>query len=196
MAEAFDKQLEIAAPYATALFALAREAGQADEVRGELEELARLSTETDPALAAFFSSRALNDDYRAAILEKTFRGKLSDLTLNTLQVMNAHSRTDILPALLRQYVLRQEEAAGQVEAVAISAAELDEPQRQAVAAVAAQVSGKKPLIEYQVDPTLVGGLILQIGDLRYDNSVRRQLAEAHERLKRRSERGLEVGTTE
>jgi F0F1-type ATP synthase delta subunit len=44
-----------------------------------------------------------------------------------------------------------------------------------------------------VDPRLIGGLVVQIGDCRFDNSVRRHLRDAHTRLMERSTRGLSIG---
>src|SRR5262245_53518326 len=127
MAESFDKQLEVADVYAEALFELARDNGKIDEVRDELEELIKFIQEVDdPALRNFFISRALDDDVRERYLEKWFRGKISDLTLNTLLVMNANGRNGLLEALYRCFVLREQAAAGQVEALATSAVELSD----------------------------------------------------------------------
>lgn len=197
MADSFDKQLEVADRYAEALFDLARDGGQLEEVRSELEELIKFIQEVDdPALRNFFVSRALDDDVREEFLEKWFRGKVSDLTLNTLLVMNANGRNGLLEALYRCFVLREQAAAGQVEATATSAVELSDSDKQAVREMATRLSGKKPLVEFRVAPDILGGLILQIGDLRYDNSLRSQLMEARERLFERSERGLEVSVSE
>jgi F-type H+-transporting ATPase subunit delta len=197
MADSFDKQLNIADAYAQALFELASEAGKIEEIRAELDELvAAADRMDDPLIREFFLSRALDDDVREQLLEKTLRGKISDITLNTLLVLNANGRHGLLVALRRCYVLRQEAAAGQVEATATSAVELDEAQKTAIQQLAANLSGKKPLIEFRVEPAILGGLILQIGDLRYDNSLRSQLLEARERLFERSERGLEVSVGE
>lgn len=193
MADSFDKQLDVADVYAEALFGLAREEGRIDEVRAELDELAiAVEKLEDPLVREFFMSPALDNAVRDALLEKTLRGKLSDLTLNTLLVMNANGRHGLLPALHRCYVLRQEEAAGQVEATATTAFELDAAQKHTVVETAARLSGKTPLVEFRVDPDLLGGLVLQIGDLRYDNSIRSQLREARRRMLERSERGLQV----
>ncbi|MBI5866033.1 MAG: ATP synthase F1 subunit delta [Planctomycetes bacterium] len=189
MADSFDKYLEFADVYAQALFELAREADRIDDVRSELDELVRLM-EIEPAFASFITSSALDDDHRAAGLEKMFRGRLSDMTLNTLLVMNDNGRHALLKALRRAFVLRQEDAAGQVEVAATSAVELDLDEKNRVAEAAAKLSGRKPLIDYRVDPSIVGGLILQIGDLRYDNSVATQLTAARDRLMDRSDRGL------
>lgn len=192
MADSFDKHLEVADVYAQALFELAREAGRVEDVRSELDELVKLM-QIEPGFANFMNSSALDDDHRNAGLEKMFRGKLSDMTLNTLLIMNDQGRNALLPALHRAYVLRQQDAAGQVEASVTSAVDLDDGQKSEIAATAARLSGKSPLITYKVNPAILGGLILQMGDVRYDNSLASQLSEARKRVLERSERGLAVG---
>ena len=74
-----------------------------------------------------------------------FHDRLSDMLLNTLQVMNRHGRLALLQPLLRAYDLRREQARGEVEVTATSAVELDAAQRAEVARVAAALSGKKPV---------------------------------------------------
>lgn len=195
MADSFDKQLEVADVYADALFALAREAGKVEEVRSELDELVKLS-EMGIGFSGFLSSRALDDDHRAAGLEKMFRGKLSDVVLNTLLVMNDNGRSGLFGALHHAYILRQQAAANQVDAFVTSAVALDDAQKKAVTDTAAQVSGKTPIVHYDVDPSILGGLIVTIGDWRYDNSVSRKLGVVRRRLLERAERGLPVGMAE
>ncbi len=192
MADKLDPQQAVASVYADSLFELARAAGQVDDVRSELEELVRL-VELQPSFGDFLASSAIQAERRADGLEKMFRGKLSDLVLNTLLVMNRNGRTGAVAGLLRSFVLAQEEAAGEVEVTATSAVELDEAQRERVASMAAELSGRKPVVEYTVDPAILGGLVLQIGDLRFDHSVRRQLEQAQLQLAERGRRGLAVG---
>ena len=191
MAESHEQALQIADVYAEALFGLAKQAGQIAEVRGELEELVRLE-EAERDFAAFMRSDAVDDDKREDSLEKMFRGRLSDMVLNTLQVMNHHDRAGLLPALLRCYVLRQERDAGQIEVVATSAVDLDESQRAEIRRWVAESSGYEPLVSYVVDPDIIGGLVVKIGDQRFDYSVRRHLHASRAQLLDRSRRGLNV----
>ncbi len=193
MVRQFDSGLEVADVYAAALFELAQEAGTVDVVWDELAELVRLH-EADAAFAAFIDSWAVDDDDRERSLEKIFRGRLGDMVLNTLQVMNRHDRAGLLPQLLRAFVLRVEVARGQVEVVATSAVTLTDAERAEIAKVAASLAGKTPLVEYVVDAGIIGGLVLQVGDYRLDNSIRRQLLTARDRLYERGNQGLEVGS--
>lgn len=193
MAETLDTQLELAEVYVAALFELAQKNGTVARVRSELEELARLAA-VDRDFASFLVSRAVDSDRRREALERTLRGKLCDELLNTLLVLTRRDRPIHVAALLRAFVLREEAAAGQVEVTVVSAVELTPAERATIEKTAAEISGRKPVMEYVVDADILGGLILQIGDLRYDNSVRRQLEVAYRQMLERAERGLTVGT--
>lgn len=192
MPEALDKLVAVVEPYAEALFALASAAGRTAVVFDELRELVRLA-ESEPGFAVFMTSRALDPDRRAAGLERMFRSRLDDLTLNTLLVMNRHGRYGLLAALCRAFELRMEREANEVEVQVTSAVELDEPMRHQIERTAAELTGRTPRVRYAVDAELVGGLVVQMGDWRYDNSVRRQLRTARAKLLERSQRGLPVG---
>ena len=78
-------------------------AGTIDETLAELEELVRL-LESDPGFAGFITAASVDDDDRQKSLEQIFRGRLSDIVLNTLQVMNQHNRAGLLHQLLRAFV--------------------------------------------------------------------------------------------
>ncbi|MBU0617962.1 MAG: ATP synthase F1 subunit delta, partial [Planctomycetes bacterium] len=141
----------------------------------------------------FMVSRALEAEGRAAGLERMFRNRLSDVMLNTLLVMSQHGRCGLLWALHRRYVRWQEEAANEIEVKVASAVELSSKQQAEAVEIAARASGKTPVVEYIVAPDILGGLILQVGQLRMDNSLRRHLRVARERLLERADRGLEAG---
>ncbi len=191
MPDSIDEQIELADVYAAALFDLAREAGRIREVGDELAEVVRLS-EQEPGFGRFLESVIIEEDARAGSLEAIFRGKLSDEVLNTLQVMNRHGRAGLVKALLRAYVLRQERDARQIEVVVTSAVPLDASQQQEVTRLAREISGREPLIEYRVEADILGGLVLRIGEYRYDSSLRQRLRTARQRLMERGERGLQT----
>lgn len=195
MAESLDTQLALADVYAAALFELAREAGTIDDTRDELDELVKLEKQ-EPDFAALMASSAIGTERREAALETLFRGRLSDTVLNALLVMNRNERSGLVAALSRRFVVRLDRHANQVVVTATSAFELSKDQKKDVLSTAAEITGKTPLVDFVVAPELLGGLVLQIEDWRFDNSVRRQLRVARTRLDERGERGLEVGVGE
>ncbi|MEW6250187.1 MAG: ATP synthase F1 subunit delta [Planctomycetota bacterium] len=180
--------MAIADVYATALFDLAQRADRLDEVREELEQiLAHRSA--DPQVRAFWVSEVISDEVRGQVLEKALRGRISDLVLDTLLVMNRHGRIQLLPQLARTLTIRIEAARNQVEVMARTAVEADPEQQAAVERLARDLSGKHPVMRWSVEPELLGGLVLEIGDKRYDNSIRRHLLQARELLLARLRRG-------
>ena len=195
MAESLNTQLALADVYAAALFELAREAGTINDTRDELDELVKLQKQ-EPDFAALMASSAIGSERREAALEKLFRGRLSDMVLNALLVMNRNERSGLVAALSRRFVVRLDRHANQVEVTASSAVELRGNQKKDVLATAREITGKTPLIDFVVDPALIGGLVLQIEDWRFDNSVRWHLGVVQARLAERGERGLEVGIEE
>ena len=188
------KGSDIAKVYADALFDLAKAAGTIDKIGAELQELASIQVQ-EPQFAEFLSSQVIDDDERERSLERMFRGRVDDTLLDTLQVMNQHGRIGLLPQLLRAFVLRIEEDRGQVEVRAISAVELSGVEQADVQTLAAQLTGRQPLMDYRIDPSIIGGLVLEVGGYRYDDSVRHNLDALRRRLLERSSRGLKIGVT-
>ncbi|MBP9027179.1 MAG: ATP synthase F1 subunit delta [Phycisphaerae bacterium] len=188
------KGSDIAKVYADALFDLAKAAGTIDKIGAELQELASFQVQ-EPQFAEFLSSQVIDDDERERSLERMFRGRVDDALLDTLQVMNQHGRIGLLPQLLRAFVLRIEEDRGQVEVRAISAVELSGVEQADVQTLAAQLTGRQPLMDYRIDPSIIGGLVLEVGGYRYDDSVRHNLDALRRRLLERSSRGLKIGVT-
>jgi F-type H+-transporting ATPase subunit delta len=185
--QAVEKGIDVAEVYAAALFALASEADLVDAVNEELGELAHLS-EQDPTFATFVSAVGIDTEDRAQSLERMFRGRLRDAVLNTLQVMNRHGRLGLLRPLQQAYVRQMEDARGQIEVQATSAVPLSGKEQEEVTRLAETLSGKHPLVRYTIDPEVIGGLIVQVGDHRLDNSIRQQLHAARAQLLARTTR--------
>lgn len=190
-----DQELKIADVYAEALFSLAEKQNAVADVRAELDELLKL-WESEAEFMRFMSSPAIGGDGREAGLEKIFSGRLSEIVLHTLLVMNQHGRTALLPALHRRYELRQENAANEVEVDVTSVIELQETEQKKLVKLAKKISGKEPIMRYHVDPEILGGLIMKVGSLRLDDSAATHLEAARNQLVLRAERGLKIATIE
>ncbi|MCH9035669.1 MAG: F0F1 ATP synthase subunit delta, partial [Planctomycetes bacterium] len=108
MARATDKELALAKVYSKAMLDLAESQGQAEELLDELHALADLLDENDQ-LDAFLSSPTVDVTARAQTLEKAFRGKASDLLVDSLQVLNRKERLGLLRAVCETYRLAHAE---------------------------------------------------------------------------------------
>ena len=97
----------VADGYARTLLELSEEAGASDETLAEFRELVSLM-ERDADFGGFMTSPAVDTDARRDVLEKYFRGKLSDLLLNALQVINRKDRAELIPLIYERYRLALE----------------------------------------------------------------------------------------
>jgi F-type H+-transporting ATPase subunit delta len=188
-----DKTAAVARVYAAALLALAEEDGRADEVRDELTALEEL-VERSPAFHDFLVSPAIGADERSASLEKALRGRASDLVADAVQVMNRKGRSGLLPAVAATYreahdVLRQ-----RVEVRVTSALPLTAAQRERLAAAVEAATGRQPSLEERVDPAILGGLVVQLGDRKADASLATRLKNLSAALLARASRQLRSGS--
>jgi F-type H+-transporting ATPase subunit delta len=187
-----DTAFEVADVYAGSLLELANESNSAAAVLEEFNDLiAYMGRDAD--FAGFMESPAVDDDVRRASLEKIFRGRLSDLLLNTLLVLNDRYRSDLIRAVHERYRLRLEEQLGQVEVEVASATELDSSARERLKQTLGKLFAREVILIERVDPDLVGGLLVQCGDRRYDVSVAKRLAGLREALYERASREVHSG---
>jgi F-type H+-transporting ATPase subunit delta len=187
-----DKVIAIARVYAGAMLELAEARGESEGLLDELRQLARLVA-SDSTLSAFLSSPLVGTDDRAKALEKTFRGRASDLLVDSLQVLNRKGRIGLLPAIAHVYEEQYNLAHDRVEVRVVSALPLDEGQRQRLRQAVKKRTGREAILEESVDPDLIGGLVVKIGDSKTDASVVTQLRSLSQKLLARASRQIQSG---
>ncbi len=189
MARLNQQELAVAGVYARALLALASDRDEADQIESELADLAGLLA-ANPEFESYLSSPLVDEDGRATALEKAFRERASDLVVNTIQVMNGKGRLGLLRALAEAYRLENEHRRGEVDVEVTTAVELSDELRQRIAVSASRYAGRTARLTENVDPKLLGGLVLKIGDRKIDGSLARQLHDARKGLFERASQEL------
>lgn len=180
---AFDeKATELARTYGDALINAAQNAGNAEEILVELEAIRDFVLKKYPTFAVMMASplRSLAD--KDAIIVKTFEGKALPTSVNFLRVLNRKGRLDILGSVLKSaretWERRQNRRKVSVRsAVALSQGQLDALTQRLQSSLQAT-----PVIAAEVDPGLIGGLVVQVGDVVFDGSVRNRLEQLRNRL--------------
>jgi len=157
--------------YAKALLGAAQQAGQADRVLEELESLESDVFKKMPALRLTLTSPRVAEDEKLALLDRAFAGKMSGVLLNFLKVTARHDRLNCLPDVLRSLRQLVNDAAGKVSVTVRSAYPLSNPLRNRIATRLGEVLKKQVTLDVEVDPDLLGGLVVRIGDTVYDGSV-------------------------
>lgn len=165
----------IASRYAKSLLELAVEKGQLDAVRADMDTFRSALANRDFTL--LLKSPIVHADKKLAILDAIFKDKMNPLTLAFLRISVQKGREPFLTDMAGAFIEQYRELKGILSVRVLSATPLDasvldrirEQLRQSGTA-----SGEVQL-ENVVDPALIGGFILELGDRRYDASVARKL---------------------
>ena len=150
-------------------------AGQSVAVLDELDAIVSEVFAQFPKLETVLGSLLVSPEEKAALLDRVFAAQISRLLLNFLKVVARHGRLDCLRAIRRQARILYEELRGNVRVRMTTATAVEPQQIEQIAAALAALLGQRPILETVVDPALIGGAVLRIGDTVYDGSVANQL---------------------
>jgi len=160
--------------YAKALFELAQEQGIAAEVEGELAAIAE-AVENTPEIRSFLTAPGISADRKVEAIAAALGGQASQIVLNTMGLLIQRGRQTEIPGLLEAYRRIAGEALRRVDAIVTSAQPLGEEELKKLAARFGELTGKTVRVKNVVDPSLLGGLTVRVGDTLYDGSLRGKL---------------------
>lgn len=133
-----------------------------------------LSQQSDARLV--LENPTVSPERRKELLNKIGDALMLDTPIrNFLGLLVERNRLDLTDEIVSTYESLLDEKLGVVKARITSALELDSRQREEVAARLQTLTGKKVRMEVSVDPSLIGGLVAQVGSTIYDGSIRQQL---------------------
>jgi F-type H+-transporting ATPase subunit delta len=170
--------------YARALFALAREIGRVVETRTEVERLGRLIDESAELRAVLLQPLYPATQRRAVLGAVAERLGASPLLKNFLSFLVDQRRLVDWAPIEAEYARLADAAAGVSQVRVRSASPLSDAQRQRLERALERKSGARVTLEVEIDPTLLGGAVAQVGDLVYDGSLRTQLQQLRASLAR------------
>jgi F-type H+-transporting ATPase subunit delta len=176
----------VAAVYAKALLGAAEAAGKTDDAVEELNTFITAALDAFPDLEAVLASALVAYEDKAKLLDRAFGQRLSPLVLNFLKVVARHGRLDIVRAIAAEVAKLYDQLRGRVRVQLSTAAPLGERFSHNLAANLHKLLGAQPEIESAVDPELIGGIVLRVGDTVYDGSLARQLDQVREQMITRS----------
>ncbi len=167
--------------YARAVFELA--AGREEAIGAEVDGF--LEAYEDPDLKKVLGNPAFDQDRRKDIaVEVAGHLGLSALTTNFLSLLVTRDRLDGLSSIADYYHRLLDESAGRVNVKVTVPQPLGEEQRNSLAAVVGEMTGKTAVLTEDVDPGIVGGIIVEVGGKVYDGSVRTQLQTLRKSIER------------
>lgn len=168
-------QASLAGRYAVALFDLASEAGNVSSVESDLEKLGSALGESADLAALIKNPEVSRADLGKAMGALAGLLGLDKLTSNFLGVLAQNRRLAELPAMIRAFAAIAAAQRGEVTAEVASAHPLSEDQVASLQEKLKAREGRNVKIRTNVDPDLLGGLVVTIGSKRIDSSIRTRL---------------------
>ncbi len=174
----------VAKRYAKALVEVAAASNELDGVRTDLRAFADLLRDHRELRQLVANPSVSRRDAGAVIADVAAAMKVRPLTVTFLQILLEGGRLAGLEAILRAYDFLVDERLGRAKAVVTSAAPLGPDAQERLRRRLADVTGKDVYLELRQDPTLLGGVVTQVGSRVFDGSLRTQLARLREELAR------------
>lgn len=176
----------IAAVYAEAFLDVAQAAGEAEPLVAELEAIVREVLDPWPDFESLLASSIISHEEKSQILRRVFGGRVSPRVLDFLLVLSRRGRLDCLRVIVRavreEWIRRWNEIRVRVKtAVALKAEVASELER-----TLESLLGRRPIIEQRVEPDLLGGIVIEVGDTVFDASVAVQLERVRKQIIDRS----------
>ena len=172
----------VARRYAEAFFSIAQEQNKIDQYQQELEKLVQVIEETEN-LKEYLAHLLIPAKEKKEIVAKIFTGQISDTTLNFLNVLIDKRRETYLTAVVLEYKDMADEFRNIAKADLVAAQEVSEEDVKMLAEKLSASIGKTVQLKVSVDPALLGGVTIRLGDQIIDGTVAKKLEMLKEQLK-------------
>lgn len=177
---------EVSRRYAKALMALAKQKGQHTRALNELEAIAKIF-KTDVSVHDYFINPLIGPDAKMTVVQNSFQGKgLLEEVYSMLLLLSEKNRMgkfeEIVAAYEEQMDVEQNITRGSVK----SAKALSDDAKKELEAKIHKILNKKIILTYKEDPTLLGGVVAQVGGWTFDDSIETHLIKLNEELNRRA----------
>jgi F-type H+-transporting ATPase subunit delta len=168
------KNTVVARNYAAALLALAK-SGERIERFGDVLDALAGAVEVTPGVKAVLMSPRVRKDAKQQVLAKALKGVAPEEFVRFLQAIIARGRQGILMDISAAYAELADQHFNRVHASVTTAREVDTKLGSEIAERLEAAVGKTVLPHFHVDPLVVGGVVVRVGDRVFDGSIRRRL---------------------
>lgn len=167
--------------YAKAFLGLASEKGQKAEISKDIE-LIHNTLEGSRDLRGVLKSPVIKPEDKLKSLEAIF-SEVSDITKNLFRVLVENGRVNMLETVVTQYTVLSDEINNITEAKVTTATELTSAVETKLLEKVKELTSSKAYLTKKVDPEILGGFILRVGDVQYDASISGELSRLQTRFR-------------
>lgn len=176
----------LARRYAKAIFSLGKEQGTTEEFSKVLNGLAELYADPEVGISDAVTNPLYPLEVRQKVMAKIAESVQADAIMNSfLNLLIEKKRADILPDIAHELQVMVDKDQGISHGSVVTAFEIEPALLDKIRATLEKITGNRVILETQVDPSIIGGIIAKVGDLVLDGSIRTQLNGLKESIKGR-----------
>lgn len=168
-------EIQVASRYAKSIIDLAKEQNLLEPIKVDIELFIETCRE-NPLLKAVLKNPIIGPDKKANILKGLFEYKLHPMILAFFMIVVRKGRSEILYVTAKEFINEYNIYKNIVKATIVSAAPLNEENRKQIADVIKEATRGEIILIEKVDPALIGGFVLKVGDKQFDTSISKQLS--------------------
>lgn len=160
--------------YAESLFDLAKEENQVTQYLDDIKLVGEV-LDSDPQIVQFFNHVLIENDKKIQLLDQSFKGNVDQYVLNFLKLLVQSRRIHYIDDIVKSYINLSNQYLGIEEGMIYTPYELTDQQIQDIEKAISQKENKKVTLKVSIDPSLLGGIKVQIANRIYDGTIKNKV---------------------
>ncbi|UXP33770.1 ATP synthase F1 subunit delta [Reichenbachiella agarivorans] len=178
-------EFRIATRYAKSLLDLSVEKGLLEEITKDMQSFLEVC-KSSRELVLMVKNPVITHGKKLSVLRLIFEGKVNALTLSFFEIITKKQREKYLVEIAKAFVTQYNEYKGIVESTITTVAPISAETRKDVAEIVKKITNKEVILTEVINPELIGGFVLKIGDRQIDDSISSKLRELKLKFKERN----------
>lgn len=168
-------EIQVASRYANSLLDLAKERNSLEAIKSDLDSFLAVLRAT-PELRAVLKNPIISPDKKFSIIKEVFGPSVQEIVISFFKIVISKGRAEVLYETAKEFVNGYNRINGIIKASVVSAVQLTKENEAEVKRVVEQATQKKVMLETRVEPDLIGGFVLTVGDKQFDASISSSLS--------------------
>ena len=160
--------------YAESLFDLAKEENKVTQYLDDIKLVGEV-LDSDPQIVQFFNHVLIENDKKIQLLDQSFKGNVDQYVLNFLKLLVQSRRIRYIDDSVKSYINLSNQYLGIEEGMIYTPYELTDQQIQDIEKAISQKENKKVTLKVSIDPSLLGGIKVQIANRIYDGTIKNKV---------------------